>query len=300
MRIAFFGTPDVAVTALDLLVARHEVAVVVTRPPKPKKRSGTPTPSPVHARAIELEIPVLTPSSPREEGFIDALRAHAIEGAAIVAYGHILPAEVLQVAPFLNAHFSLLPAYRGAAPVQRALMDGIRRTGVTVFLLEPTLDTGPILAVEAVDVGRNETAGELLGRLAPIGGELLAGALDALASGTAAPIEQDDTEATAAPKISAEDARIDWARPATDIVHQIRALNPRPGAVTRFREKRFVVWKALAEPGDAEPGDLAGPALVGTSDGVVRLVVVQPEGKRAMFADEWARGARPTPGETLG
>lgn len=300
MRIAFFGTPEVAVPALDQLCARHEVAVVVTRPPKPKGRSGTPTPSPVHERALELGLPVLTPKSPRDEGFLHELNAFGIEGAAVVAYGHIIPSEVLQVAPFLNAHFSLLPAYRGAAPVQRALMDGVSRTGVSIFRLEPTLDTGPLLIVEEVDVRSDETAGELLDRLAPIGGRGLADALDAIASGTASVIEQDDSGATPAPKIKPADAIIDWTRTAREIVDQIRGLNPRPGAVTTFRDKRFQIWKAKVEAGDAPPGSLAGPALVGTSEGVVRLVIVQPEGKRAMYADEWARGARPTPGESLG
>lgn len=300
MRIAFFGTPEVAVPALEHLAATHEIAVVVTQPAKPQGRGRTIAPSPVQVRAEELGLPVLAPASPRDDGFVEALRAHRVEALAIVAYGHILRPDVLEVAPALNAHFSMLPAYRGAAPVQRAIMDGATRTGVSVFLLEPTVDTGPVLAIEAVDIDPEETSGELLERLAPIGARLLGTALTDLAAGRAHGVPQDPAAASPAPKITAADAQIDWGRPAREIANQVRALNPRPGAATTFRGKRFQVWRARVEAGDAPPGLLAGPALVGTTDGVLRLVIVQPEGKKALYADEWARGARPTPGESLG
>src|SRR6266436_2188945 len=206
MRVVFMGTPEVAVPSLRALIeSEHDVAAVVTQPDKPRGRGRGVSASPVKLLAEERGIPVLQPATPKEDGFAGALAVFEPQALAVVAYGHILPVPVLNVAPAMNAHFSLLPRYRGAAPVQRALMDGATETGVSVFLLEPTVDTGPIVAVERVQVGQEETTGELLERLAPIGARLLVGSIDDLENGTLTPVPQTDVEASPAPKIKPEE-----------------------------------------------------------------------------------------------
>jgi methionyl-tRNA formyltransferase len=302
MRVVFFGTPEVAVPSLRaLLDSRHSVAAVVTQPDKPKGRGRALTASPVKELALASGLPVMQPRSPKDDAFVAELRSHAPEALAIVAYGHILSPSVLDVAPALNVHFSLLPAYRGAAPVQRALMQGERETGVSVFLLEPTVDTGPVLVTERTPIGDEETAGELLSRLSPIGARALVQALDGLEMGTAAPVEQDDTKASKAPKISPEETKIDWSRSAHQIVNTIRALSPKPGAWTPFRGKRLGVLRARVVEGAGTPGTviLAEPLVIAGGDGAVELLEVQPEGKRPMEGAGFVRGYRPDPGEGL-
>jgi len=303
MRVVFMGTPDVAVPSLRTLIdSEHDVAAVVTQPDKPRGRGRGVSASPVKRLAEEQSIPVLQPASPKEEGFADALAVFEPEALAVVAYGHILPAAVLDVAPAMNAHFSLLPQYRGAAPVQRALMDGAIETGVSVFLLEPTVDTGPVVAVERVDVGPEETAGELLERLAPIGASLLVRSIDDLERGTLTPVPQIDIEASPAPKIKPEEAQIDWRRRATDIGNLVRALNPQPGAFTTARGKRLLVWRARPVDAAGEPGRIleAGPRLiVAAGSGGLSLTEVQLEGKRALPPEEFLRGTRLETGRSL-
>jgi methionyl-tRNA formyltransferase len=299
MRVVFMGTPDVAVPSLrGLLDSTHEVTAVVTQPDKPRGRGKGISASPVKQLAEERGIPVLQPASPKDEGFADALAVFEPQALAVVAYGHILPIAVLDVAPAINAHFSLLPRYRGAAPVQRALMDGATESGVSVFLLEPTVDTGPVVAVERVDIGPEETAGELLERLAPIGARLLVHALDDLGGGTLSPVPQSDVEAgsvkpSPAPKIRPDEAEIDWARPARDLANLVRALNPQPGAFTTARGKRLLVWRARPVDASGEPGTVlaAGPGLVvATRYGGLSLTEVQVAGKRPLPAEEFLRG----------
>jgi methionyl-tRNA formyltransferase len=303
MRVVFMGTPDVAVPSLRALIdSHHDVAAVVTQPDKPRGRGRGVSASPVKQLADERGIPVLQPSQPKEDGFADALAVFEPQALAVVAYGHILPVAVLDVAPAMNAHFSLLPRYRGAAPVQRALMDGATETGVSVFLLEPTVDTGPVVAVERVAIRPEETAGELLERLAPIGARLLVGALDDLEGGTLTPVPQTDIDASPAPKIKPEEAEIDWRRPAPEIANLVRALNPQPGAFTAVRGKRLLVWRARPVEGSGEPGTVlvAGPELiVATGSGGLSLTEVQLEGKRALPADEFLRGSRLEAGRPL-
>ncbi len=294
MRVVFMGTPDVAVPSLRALIdSDHEVAAIVTQPDKPRGRGRGVSASPVKQLAEEHGIPVLQPTSPKEEAFADALAVFEPQALAVVAYGHILPVAILDVAPAMNAHFSLLPRYRGAAPVQRALMDGATETGVSVFLLEPTVDTGPVVAVERVEVGPEETAGELLERLAPIGARLLVGAIDDLERGTLTPVPQTDFEASPAPKIKADEAKIDWRRPAPDLANLVRALNPQPGAFTTVKGKRLLVWRARPVDGTGEPGVIlaAGPELVvAAGTGALSLTDVQLEGKRVLSAGEFLRG----------
>jgi len=250
--------------------------------------------------ALEAGLPVLQPETPKDPAFVEQIRALRPDALAVVAYGHILPRDLLEVAPALNAHFSLLPRYRGAAPVQRALMDGATETGVSVFLLEPTVDTGPVVARERVTIEPDENAGELLARLAPIGARLLLGALDALEKGSVEPQPQDDSEASGAPKIKPEETEIDWNRSAKAIVDQVRALGPKPGAHTTFRGKRLLVHRARAAEGRGTPGTVVeatadGPA-VAAGEGSVVLREVQPEGKRPMSGAEFVRGYHPETG----
>jgi methionyl-tRNA formyltransferase len=303
MRVVFMGTPEVAVPALRaLLGSEHEVAVVVTQPDKPRGRGRDVSASPVKLLAEERGLPVLQPTSPKDDGFADALSVFEPQALAVVAYGHILPRAVLAIAPAMNAHFSLLPRYRGAAPVQRALMDGVMETGVSVFMLEPTVDTGPVVAAERVDVGLNETAGELLERLAPIGARLLVRAIDDLQEGRLQAIPQSDLDASPAPKIKPEEAEIDWSRPASDLANLVRAMNPRPGAFTTAGGKRLIVWRAHPVDGSGSPGTVlsAGATLdVAAGEGALALDEVQLEGKRALPAEEFVRGRRVEIGRSL-
>lgn len=304
MRIVFLGTPEVAVPTLRALLdaPAHEVAGVVTQPDKPRGRGRDVSASPVKQLALEAGLPVLQPVSPKQDGFADELRALAPEVLVVVAYGHILPIPVLEVAPAVNAHFSLLPRYRGAAPVQRALMDGARETGVSVFLLEPSVDSGPVLRMRATPIGDDEDAGSLLERLAPIGAELVLESLDALAAGERGEV-QDPSLASPAPKIKPEEQRIDWTQPAAVIANRIRGLSPKPGAYALLDGKRFGIRRAHPVPGPVtEPGTIRrdGERLeIETGDGRLALDEVQPEGKRAMATAEFLRGARIADGTRL-
>lgn len=298
MRIAFLGTPDVAVPTLHALLdeATHDLVGVVTQPDRARGRGREVTPSPVKAVALQHGLPVLQPASPKEDGFADALRALDPEVLVVVAYGHILPVAVLEVAPAINAHFSVLPRYRGAAPVQRALMDGASETGVSVFLLEPSVDSGPVLRVATTPIEPDDDAGTLLDRLAPIGAALVLESLEALAAGERG-VLQDPALASPAPKIKPEEQIIDWTQPATVIANRIRGLSPKPGAYTLLDGKRFGIRRAhpLAVPAAGAPGSARrdGDALiVSTGEGELVLDAVQPEGKRVLEVSEFLRGAR--------
>jgi methionyl-tRNA formyltransferase len=311
VRVVFFGTPEPAAVALDaLLDSRHDVAAVVTQPDRPRGRSGTPVPPPAKERALAAGLPVLQPETPREPGFADALGSYAPDVCAVVAYGHILPSEVLAVPMrgFVNVHFSLLPRYRGAAPVQRAVMAGETETGVSTFLLEPTLDTGPILAVAREPIAPDDNAGTLMERLAALGARLLVETLDGLETGTLSPQTQDPLLATAAPKVKPEEGRIDWSRSAGQIANHVRGLNPAPGAYSAFRDKRLKIWRAQAQEGtrtgNPPPGsvvDLGKDRFgVAAGDGVLELLEVQQEGNKRLDAGAFVRGHHPKIDEVLG
>jgi methionyl-tRNA formyltransferase len=307
VRVVFFGTPEPAAVALGTLLASDlEVAAVVTQPDRRRGRSGRAVPSPVKERALAGGLPVLQPESPQDPGFVGTLEGFAPDVGAVVAYGHLLPRETLVVPPrgFVNVHFSLLPRYRGAAPVQRAVMAGETVTGVSTFLLEPTFDSGPILMVQREPIAEEDTAGTLMERLTPVGADLLVRTLEGLVAGTLEPRPQDDALATPAPKIRREEAEIDWTRPASDLNNLVRGLNPAPGAFTIFRGKRLKIWRASAAPGAAMPGNIVdigdGRLGVGTSDGVLELHDVQLEGSKRLKTDAFLRGHRPETGETLG
>lgn len=297
-NLVFFGTPDWAVPSLDaLLESEWTILGVVTNPDRPAGRGYELRPPPVKVRALDAGLDVMQPERVRDPDFIEWLRAMNADVCAVVAYGKILPLDVLEVPPlgFVNLHFSLLPAYRGAAPVQRAVMDGARDTGVSIMRLTEGMDEGPVLRAREVAIEPEESAGELGMRLAEIGGPLLAQTLSDLADGTVTPIEQDHAAATYAPKITSEEARIDWSRPAQRIVDLVRGLHPAPGAWTTLGDKRVKVHRALMAEGSGTPGEVIDTVslTVAAGSGAVVLDVVQPAGKKPMTGAEMARGLHP-------
>lgn len=306
MRLVFAGTPDVAVPSLDALTeSRHEVVGVLTRPPAPAGRGRAPRPSAVQVRAEQLGIPVLTPASLRDADVLGSIAELAPDCCPVVAYGALLPPQVLAIPThgWVNLHFSLLPRWRGAAPVQHALRAGDAETGVTTFRIDEGLDTGPILLQERTPIGDRETSGELLARLAIAGASLLVTTLDALDDGMLAGSPQSEDQITLAPRIDVEDARVDWRAPAPDIDRLIRASTPGPGAWTVLRETRLRLGPVeVTDETGLAPGEMrAGKrdVLVGTATTAVRLGTVVAEGRRPMTSADWARGIRLEPGEAF-
>jgi methionyl-tRNA formyltransferase len=304
MRTVFFGTPRWAVPSLDSLARSDiEVAAVVTNPDRPAGRGMDLHASPVKERASELGLPVLQPPSARAPEFHDALSKLAPNVCTVVAYGKILPAELLAIPRlgFVNLHFSLLPEYRGAAPVQRAVMEGRTSTGISVMVLSEGMDEGPVLASSPTTIRDEETAGELGNRLADEGSVLLVESIAAYGAGELSPVEQDHSRATYAPKITTQEARIDWSLSASAIRNQVRGLNPRPGAWTTLRGRRVKIWTVEPHPqGGLAPGELATPddtLVVGTADAALRLLRLQLEGKSVTPGPEAARGLRLARGE---
>jgi methionyl-tRNA formyltransferase len=305
MRLVFAGTPAVAVPSLDLLLqsGRHDVVAVVTRPDRPAGRGRQLTPSPIRQRADEAGLEVLTPTRASDPEFLDRLRDIAPDCCPVVAYGALLPPAALAIPRrgWVNLHFSLLPAWRGAAPVQHTLMSGDEVTGATTFLIEKGLDTGPVFGMFTTEVGPRETTGDLLQRLAVDGAGLLLATLDGIEDGTLQARPQPAEGVSVAPKVTVDDARIDWSAPALAVDRLVRACTPDPGAWTTFRGRRIKLGPVQPLPvGDAEPGLLhvdAATVTVGTGNGVVVLDKVRPEGKPVMDADAWARGVRPAGGE---
>ena len=308
MRLAFLGTPDFAVEALAAIVAAgHEVACVYSQPPAPRGRGHELKPSPVHAFAEAHGIPVRTPVSMRDPAEIEAFRALDLDAAVVVAFGQILPREVLE-APRLgsfNAHASLLPRWRGAAPIQRAIMAGDKQTGVQIMRMTEGLDEGPVLATATVRIDALETAGSLHDRLAAAAAELITATLPAIADGTAVEAPQVEDGVTYAKKIRPKEAKIDWARPGEEIDRKIRGLSPFPGAwFTLPSEKGPVRVKALLsayEDAEGQPGQvLDDRLLVGAGAGAVRLLRVQREGRGPQAAEVFLRGQPVAAGTRLG
>ncbi|HZG06678.1 MAG TPA: methionyl-tRNA formyltransferase [Streptomyces sp.] len=309
MRLVFAGTPEVAVPALDALIAseRHEVVAVVTRPDAPAGRGRRMVASPVAQRAEEAGIEVLKPARPREEDFLARLREIAPDCCPVVAYGALLPKAALDIPPrgWVNLHFSLLPAWRGAAPVQHAIMAGDEVTGASTFLIEEGLDSGPVYGVITEEIRPTDTSGDLLTRLAFAGAGLLAATMDGIEDGTLRAVPQTGEGVSLAPKITVEDARVDWSAPALRVDRVVRGCSPAPGAWTSFRGERLKLRQvALAsERTGLAPGELAAgknTVHVGTGSHAVELLWVQPQGKKPMSAADWARGVRIAPGERLG
>lgn len=307
LRVVFAGTPQVAVPSLEaLLASRHEVVGVVTRPDARAGRGRRSARSPVREVADERGIPVLTPQRPGEPGFVDDLRALHPDVCPVVAYGALVPRPVLDVPRlgWVNLHFSLLPAWRGAAPVQHAILHGDEVTGASTFLLEEGMDTGPVLGTMTETIRPSDTSGDLLGRLADGGAGLLVATLDALADGAMTPQPQSNDGVSMAPKLSTADGEIRWHEPAFAIDRRIRACTPAPGAWTTFRGARLKVLPVeRIDSTDLAPGAMrAGKreVVVGTAAGDVRLGQVQPQGKKVMAAADWARGLQLDDQEVLG
>ena len=305
MRLVFAGTPEVALPSLRAVAASaHDLVAVVTRPDAPSGRGRRLAASPVAEAAADLGVPVLKPAHPRDAAFQEELRALAPDACPVVAYGALLPPPVLGIPPhgWVNLHFSLLPAWRGAAPVQRSIWAGDDVTGATTFRLVSELDAGPTFGVMTETIRPDDTAGELLTRLAEGGAGLLVATLDGIADGSLEARAQPDEGVSLAPKITVDDARVEWTMPATAIDRQVRACTPAPGAWTTYQGERLKLGPLRPADGQLPPGEVvAGKSLVvvGTGTSAMCLGEVQPVGKRPMPAADWARGARLSGGEVL-
>jgi methionyl-tRNA formyltransferase len=308
MRLIFAGTPAVALPSLDAIAASgHELIAVVTRPDAAAGRGRHLVRSPVGEWADARGIEVLTPARPREPEFLDRLRELAPDCAPVVAYGALVPPAVLEIPRhgWINLHFSLLPAWRGAAPVQHAVLNGDEITGAAVFELEEGLDTGPLYGLVTEPIKPGDTSGDLLDRLAVSGAGLLVGVLDAIESRTARAVPQPADGVTLAPKLTVEDARVRWSEPAFAVDRRIRACTPAPGAWTTLRGERLKLGAVTLTSGSPqlEPGELRierGRVLAGTATDPVALGEVRAAGKKPMPADAWARGAHLGEAERLG
>lgn len=308
MRVVFAGTPEVAVPSLDAIAASpHDLVGVVTRPDAPAGRGRKLVASPVAQRAEELGVPVLKPDHPRDPEFQAALRDLAPDCCPVVAYGALLPQSALDIPRhgWVNLHFSLLPAWRGAAPVQHAIWHGDEVTGATTFRIVQQMDAGPTYGVMTEGVRPTDTAGDLLGRLATGGAQLLVATLDGIDSGGVEARPQPTDGVSMAPKILVEDAEVDWTEPAAAVDRRIRACTPGPGAWTTFEGARFKVGPVLIEANvdSLAPGELRvqkDAVLVGTGSLPVRLGEVKAFGKKQMPAADWARGVRVESGARFG
>jgi methionyl-tRNA formyltransferase len=303
MRLAFMGTPDFAVPTLaELLAQGHDIAAVYSQPPRPKGRGMEVEPGPVHKFAAAAKLPVRTPLSLKGEAEQAEFAALDLDAAIVVAYGLLLPKAILD-APRLgcfNLHGSLLPRWRGAAPIQRAVMAGDAETGVMVMKMEEGLDTGPVLMAERVRIGR-KTSGELADKLSRLGADLMVRTLSALERGAVAENPQSFDGVTYAKKIAKDEARIDWSKSAAEIDGQIRGLSPWPGAFTEVKGERLKILYAEPVTGKGAPGEIIGDDLtVACGDGALRLKRVQRAGSRIMAADELLKGYALPAGTKLG
>lgn len=304
MRVVFMGTPEAAVPSLRALADRFEVPAVYTRRDRPSGRGLKVAASPVKHAAEELGLEVVQPRTLRSDPAAADLAALRPDAVAVVAYGMLLPKAILDVPAMgcVNVHFSLLPRWRGAAPIERALLAGDERSGVSTMLMDEGLDTGPVLLTHEVDLSADETSGSLRARLAELAPGLLVRTIEELAEGNLRPRPQDDALATAAPKIDPGEAELRPERTAAELERTVRAMDPAPGAFLWFRERRLKVWRGHVAPGDGPPGTVAPDDELAVQTGRDRLVLdeVQPEGKRRMSGQEFARGRRPEPGEPIG
>ena len=309
----FYGTPAFALPTLEGLLAHHQVVAVITQPDKPTGRGRALTQSVVKRRALEASVPVLQPPRLRDPGWPERLAGYRAHVAVVAAFGQILPRAVLDVPTHgsVNVHGSILPRYRGAAPIAWAIMRGETETGITTFQMDPGMDTGDMLLREATAIGPDETAGELSARLAAIGARLLLRTLEEI--GSLPRIPQDPAQATLAPRLKKDDGWLRPAEPARDLVNRVRGCNPWPGAALMTPAGRLLIWRARARPGAAVPGTLVpgtlvkddgpdgeGPPCIATGDGLFLPIEVQPENRKAMTWQDFLRGARLQPGARMG
>jgi methionyl-tRNA formyltransferase len=304
MRLIFMGTPQFAVEPLRALAAAgHDIAGVVTRTDKPAGRGRTVTAPPVKVAAQELGLAIFQPKRVRDPEFIRILRTLAPEAIIVAAYGQILPKEVLTLPKFgcVNIHASLLPAYRGAAPINWAIIRGEQETGITVMLMDEGMDTGAILMQESIPIGPDDTAGALKEKLALLGAKIIITALPLLESGKLTPVPQDGTKATMAPLLKKGDGLIDWRLSAREIHNRVRGLSPWPGAYSSLDKNLVKIIATGVLDGTGEPGSLyerdKNALVAGTGSGLLRIVSIQPEGKKPMTAGEFMRGHRGLIGE---
>lgn len=317
MRLVFLGTPDFALPSLEALASSsHEVALVITQPDRPKGRGKKLVAPPVKVLARKLGLEVAQPPSVSSSGGRQLIAASAADAGVVCAYGEIISGEVLALAPrgFFNVHASLLPKFRGAAPVQHAILAGESETGVTIIRLVEKMDAGDILGAVSTQIEPDDCAGALTERLSLLGANALVEALDSVEAGTATFTPQDETQATYAPKIAKADAEIDWNRNSRFLERFVRAMSPRPGAFTYFdqggRPARLVIGSAAVAEGSGKPGEVldtpAGRLVAAAGQeeapghGALELLQVQPQGKRMMTATEFLRGYHIRPGSQLG
>jgi len=300
VRVVFMGTPDFAVASLNALVdAGHEVAAVITQPDRPKGRGNKLAFPEVKERALELGLPVHQPDSVKDEAFLELLKEYQPEVIVVVAFGRILPQTVLDLPKYgcVNVHGSLLPQYRGAAPIQRAVLDGLKETGVTTMRMDIGMDTGDMLLQAALPITEEDTTGTMFDKLAELGGRLLIDTLEGLEAGTIVPQKQDDSKATHAARILKEDEVIHWDDSAEKIFCQIRGLSPAPGAYTLWEGQRLKLWKSRINSRETgkQPGSVVEIGkdylLVQTGKGCLEILELQPAGKKAMPAKAFANGA---------
>lgn len=301
LRTVFMGTPGFALPTLRVLFdAGVDLVGVYTQPDRPKGRGNVLTPPPVKTLALEHAVPVFQPVKLREPGVVEGLKELAPDLIVVVAFGQILPKGVLEIPRYgcINVHASLLPRYRGAAPINKAIMDGEEVTGVTTMLMDVGLDTGPMLVKKTLPVGSETTAGELHDRLAELGAEAMRETLSRLCAGTLYPEPQDDSLSTYAPMLKKEDGRIDWSRPAAEIHNRVRGLDPWPGAYTCLAGEVLKIARTLPEPGTGEPGTVlsAGPdgVRIACGEGILLARELQLPGKKRLPASEFLKG-RPLP-----
>jgi methionyl-tRNA formyltransferase len=309
MRVVFMGTPDFAVQSLNALVdAGHEVKAVITQPDRPKGRGNKMAFPEVKIRALELGLPVHQPDSVKDEAFLELLKSYDPEVIVVVAFGRILPQAVLDLPPYgcVNVHGSLLPEYRGAAPIQRAVLDGRKETGVTTMRMDIGMDTGDMLMQATLPITDEDTTGTMFDKLAELGGKVLIDTLAGLENGTVVPVKQDDSKATHAARILKEDEVIRWEDSAEKIFCQIRGLSPAPGAYTWWNGERLKLWKARIS--DRETGKAPGTVVaisknaltVQTGKGCLEVLELQPAGKKAMPAQAFSNGAGVAEGIVFG
>ncbi|MEZ5686478.1 MAG: methionyl-tRNA formyltransferase [Paracoccaceae bacterium] len=290
MRVIFMGTPDFSVPVLEALAAAHEVVAVYSQPPRPAGRGKKERPSPVHAKALELGLPVRTPLNFKAEADRADLAALQADVAVVVAYGLILPQSVLDAPKHgcLNIHASLLPRWRGAAPIHRAIMAGDAKTGICIMQMEAGLDTGPVLLRQTTPIEATETTGELHDRLSEMGAALILKALDGIE--TLPRMPQPEEGVTYAHKIDKAEARIDWSRPAPELIHQINGLSPFPGAWCEIAGERVKLLRAAPAEGSGAPGEVLGGFTLACGTGALEILDAQREGKRPMPAAEILKG----------
>ena len=307
MKLIFAGTPDFAACALSaLLASRHALALVLTQPDRPSGRGLKPHPGPVKRLALDHGIPIAQPTSLKAAEARDALRAAGADLIVVAAYGLLLPPSVLAIPRLraINIHASLLPRWRGAAPIQRALLAGDRETGVCIMQMETGLDTGPVLLSASIPIRDEDNARTLHDRLADLGARLVLQALDELERGAAVPRQQPAEGVTYAAKIERAEARIDWTRPALEIWRKVRAFNPHPGAVSRLGDGELKIWQGVPVPHSGVPGTVlevdSRGIVVACGDGSLRIEELQRAGGRRLSPAEFLRGHLLVPGERFG